>query len=115
MTLIKQNPDSITDPDIPAVPAQLGSVHIQWMQEVWADVPPEYRTKVITAAQAVAEAQATLGATVAEAGRQGQIKRNGPLLELLDSWTTGDEAADQEQRETWDLLKKALEESRQVE
>ncbi|MDQ2808513.1 MAG: hypothetical protein M3Z04_16635 [Chloroflexota bacterium] len=115
MTLIKQHLDALTDPDIPAIPAELEAAHSQWMQEVWTDVPPEYRAQVIKAAYAVREAKAALAASVIEAGRQGQIRRNGPLLELLDSWTTGDEAAAQDQRETWAYLKQALEESRSVE
>ncbi len=115
MTLIKQNLDTVTEQEIPPIPPELEASHSQWMQEVWADIPPEYRAQVLSAAHAVKEAQAALAASAIEAGRQGQIKRNGPLLELLDSWTTGDEAAVQDQRETWAYLKQALEESRSVE
>jgi hypothetical protein len=47
-----------------------------------------------------------------EARRQEQIKRNQALIEMLDEWSQGDEQDQEEQRETWELLKRLLDEDR---
>jgi hypothetical protein len=44
-----------------------------------------------------------------EEQRRRQIEKNQALIQLLDSWSMGDE---QEQRETWEYLRKALDEDR---
>ncbi len=47
-----------------------------------------------------------------EARRQEQIRRNQALIELLDEWAHGTAEDQDEQRETWELLKRALDEDR---
>ncbi len=47
-----------------------------------------------------------------EARRQEQIKRNQALIEMLNEWSEGDEQDQEEQRETWELLKRLLDEDR---
>lgn len=47
-----------------------------------------------------------------EARRQEQIKRNQGLIALLDEWAQGDAQDQEEQRETWDLLQRVLDEDR---
>ena len=47
-----------------------------------------------------------------EARRQEQIKRNQALIEMLNEWSKGDEQDQEEQRETWELLKRLLDEDR---
>ena len=41
-----------------------------------------------------------------------QTRRNQAAIELLDSWLDGDEEDERDQRETWEFLKKALNEDR---
>jgi hypothetical protein len=45
-----------------------------------------------------------------EARRQEQIKQNQALIEMLNEWSEGDEQDQEEQRETWELLKRLLDE-----
>jgi hypothetical protein len=47
-----------------------------------------------------------------EAKRQEQIRRNQGLIDLLDEWSRGDPDDQEEQRETWELLKRYLDEDR---
>jgi hypothetical protein len=47
-----------------------------------------------------------------EARRQEQIKRNQALVALLDEWAQGDAHDQEEQRETWELLQRVLDEDR---
>lgn len=47
-----------------------------------------------------------------EAERQEQIRRNQGLIALLDEWAQGDEQDQAEQRETWELLQRLLDEDR---
>jgi hypothetical protein len=47
-----------------------------------------------------------------EAKRQEQIRRNQGLIALLDEWADGDAEDQEEQRETWELLKRYLDEDR---
>ena len=47
-----------------------------------------------------------------EARRQEQIRRNQALIALMDEWSQGDEQDQEEQRETWELLKRLLDEDR---
>ncbi|MGH2534787.1 MAG: hypothetical protein ACRDJW_21215 [Thermomicrobiales bacterium] len=44
--------------------------------------------------------------------RRHQIERNQGLIALLDSWKDADEDEIHEQKETWEWLKKALDEDR---
>lgn len=41
-----------------------------------------------------------------------QAQRARDLIALLESWCSGDEADAEEQRETWEYLKRALDEDR---
>lgn len=47
-----------------------------------------------------------------EARRREQIKRNQALVALLDEWAKGDAQDQEEQRETWELLQRVLDEDR---
>lgn len=47
-----------------------------------------------------------------EAQRQEQIRRNQALIELLNEWEHGSPEEAEEQRETWEMLKKLLDEDR---
>jgi hypothetical protein len=47
-----------------------------------------------------------------EARRQEQIKQNQALIEMLNEWSEGDGHDQEEQRETWELLKRLLDEDR---
>ena len=47
-----------------------------------------------------------------EARRQEQVRRNQPIIDLLNEWSHGDEQDQEEQRETWDLVKRLLDEDR---
>jgi hypothetical protein len=47
-----------------------------------------------------------------EARRQEQIKQNQALIALLNEWAEGDEQDQEVQRETWELLKRLLDEDR---
>jgi hypothetical protein len=44
--------------------------------------------------------------------RSEQARKNQAAIELLRSWREGDEEDLQDQRETWEFLKKALNEDR---
>lgn len=44
--------------------------------------------------------------------RERQIAQNQSLIALLDSWINADEEEIQDQKETWEFLKKALDEDR---
>lgn len=46
------------------------------------------------------------------AKRQEQIRRNQGLIDLLHEWADGDASDQEEQRETWELLKRYLDEDR---
>ena len=58
------------------------------------------------------ETPATTDPETKEEQRRLQIEKNRPLIELLRSWRDADEEERQEQRETWEFLKKALDEDR---
>lgn len=47
-----------------------------------------------------------------EARRQEQIRRNQALIALMNEWAEGDTADQEEQRETWEILKRVLDEDR---
>lgn len=47
-----------------------------------------------------------------EERRQQQIEKNQGLIALLDSWMEATEEEVMEQRETWEYLKRALDEDR---
>lgn len=47
-----------------------------------------------------------------EERRLEQIQRNQALIELLNGWAEGEPDEQEEQRETWELLKRALDEDR---
>lgn len=47
-----------------------------------------------------------------EVRRQEQIRQNQALIELMNEWSQGDEQDQEEQRETWELLKRLLDEDR---
>lgn len=47
-----------------------------------------------------------------EARRQEQITRNQALVALLDEWAYGDAQDQEEQRETWEILQRVLDEDR---
>ena len=47
-----------------------------------------------------------------EENRRRQIERNQPAIDLLDAWGDADEAEIQDQIETWEFLKRALDEDR---
>jgi hypothetical protein len=47
-----------------------------------------------------------------EESRQRQIEKNQSLITLLDSWVNVSEEEAQAQKETWEFLKRALEEDR---
>ncbi|MGH2562759.1 MAG: hypothetical protein ACRDJH_27175 [Thermomicrobiales bacterium] len=49
---------------------------------------------------------------VEEEQRRLQIEKNQGLIALLDSWASATEVDIQEQKETWEWLKKALDEDR---
>lgn len=50
--------------------------------------------------------------TEREARRQEQIRRNQGLIELLEEWSYADPEEEVEQRATWELLKRYLDEDR---
>lgn len=47
-----------------------------------------------------------------EARRQEQARQNQALIEMLNEWAQGDDQDQEEQRETWELLKRLLDEDR---
>ena len=47
-----------------------------------------------------------------EERRQRQIELNQPIIALLDSWAEGDEDDEREQRETFEALKRGIDELR---
>ncbi len=47
-----------------------------------------------------------------EARRQEQIRRNQALIALMNEWAEGDTEDQEEQRETWEILKRVLDEDR---
>ncbi len=47
-----------------------------------------------------------------ETRRQEQVRRNQPLVDLLNEWSHGDEQDQEEQQETWELVKRLLDEDR---
>ncbi len=47
-----------------------------------------------------------------QGARAEQIVRNQAAIQLLESWLTGDEEDAREQRETFEYLKRALDEDR---
>jgi hypothetical protein len=53
-----------------------------------------------------------LPATEAEEARLRQVEENQEAIALLDSWANASEAEIEEQRETWEFLRKALDEDR---
>jgi hypothetical protein len=68
-------------------------------------MPMQERQESTTPARALTEEEQ-------EARRQEQIKRNQALIEMLNEWSQGDEQDQEEQRETWELLKRLLDEDR---
>jgi hypothetical protein len=47
-----------------------------------------------------------------ETRRQEQVRQNQALIDMLNEWSQGDEQDQEEQRETWELLKRLLDEDR---
>jgi hypothetical protein len=47
-----------------------------------------------------------------EARRQEQVRRNQAFIALMNAWSHGDEQDQEKQRETWELLKRLLDEDR---
>jgi hypothetical protein len=46
------------------------------------------------------------------ARRREQIRRNQAAIAMLDAWARGDARDQEEQRETWEFLRRALDEDR---
>ncbi|MDQ2808456.1 MAG: hypothetical protein M3Z04_16335 [Chloroflexota bacterium] len=80
------------------------------LHEIWLDIPAAYQAQLLAATDRLPPFDPELIAVAHEAERQGQIVRNQPAIQLMESWLAEDDpAVIQEQQETWALLKEDLE------
>jgi hypothetical protein len=75
-------------------------------------VPGKERTRLQEKQEPATPTARELTEEERETRRQELIKRNQALLEMLNEWSQGDEQDQEEQRETWELLKRLLDEDR---
>lgn len=85
---------------------------IKPLPEVWKHLSQEERIKTISLIQQLKYLINDLHTVTEEAQRQVQIERNQDLISLLDSWAEASEEEIAEQRETWEFLRKALDDDR---
>jgi hypothetical protein len=83
------------------------------LREIWPGLAPKDREGWIVRLSKVRDMEAENAAAKAELRRQHQILHNQEAIQLLESWLADtDPASIQEQQETWEYLRQALDEDR---
>ena len=85
---------------------------IETLPELWKHLSRDERAKTASLIQQLKQTIDELHAVTEQAQIKVQIEHNQGLITLLDSWAEGSEEDQAEQRETWEYLKKALDEVR---
>ena len=85
---------------------------IEPLPELWKHLNRDERAKTTSLIQQLKQTINDLHTVTEQAQREVQIEHNQGLITLLDSWAEGSDEDRAEQRETWEYLKKALDENR---
>ncbi|MDQ2808458.1 MAG: hypothetical protein M3Z04_16345 [Chloroflexota bacterium] len=106
-TIIPAEPTGAVN--IPDFTEMLPDYQERRLRAMWPDIPAAYQAQLLAAAQRLPSHDPELIAVAHEAERQGQIVRNQPAIQLMESWLAEDDpAVIQEQQETLKALVKAM-------